>query len=66
MLFLLKKNSWAKVMVSQLLLTAVSAALLVSTLIPSLWSGTRRKKLANEPNGLTIIYPRPIAPLSRK
>jgi hypothetical protein len=50
----------------QMLLIPLSIVLLVSTLIPSLRSETRPIKLSREPKGLKIIYPRPIAPLSRK
>ena len=50
----------------QMLLIPLSIVLLVSTLIPSLREQARPKKLSSEPDGLKIIYPRPIAPLARK
>lgn len=50
----------------QMLLIPLSIVLLVSTLIPSLRYPERPRKLSSEPQGLKIIYPRPIAPLSRK
>jgi hypothetical protein len=50
----------------QMLLISLSIALLVSTLIPTLRDPTEPKKLSSEPRGLKVIYPRPIAPLSRK
>jgi len=50
----------------QMLLIPLSIVLLVSTLIPSLRNSARPKKPSREPEGLKIIYPRPIAPLSRK
>ena len=53
-------------MLLQLLLISLSIVMLVSVLIPSLWNGTRANKVQKEPRDLTIIYPRPIAPLSRK
>jgi hypothetical protein len=50
----------------QMILIPLSVVLLVSTLIPSLRAPTRPRKLPREPDGLKVIYPRPIAPLSRK
>lgn len=51
----------------QMLLIVLSIVLLVSTLLPSLRDPARQKKLTRgPPQGLKIIYPRPIAPLSRK
>ena len=50
----------------QMLLIPLSIVLLVSTLLPSLRNPARPKKLSSEPKGLKIIYPRPIAPLSRR
>ena len=50
----------------QMLLIPLSIVLLVSTLLPSLRDPARPKKLPSDLKGLKIIYPRPVAPLSRR